>query len=164
MKQIILVVLCIVLITGSVQAQKDKSGSENTGPASKAVYGELGGSGFLFSANFDSRFKGSKGLGFRIGIGGAGGTGGGILTIPFGLNALTGNGPNYFEGGITATFITGDISLSDNNAGSWFVLPHIGYRYSKPTKSFNGRIYVGPFITSDFVFFPFGGVSVGFTL
>lgn len=131
---------------------------------SKAVYGELGGSGLAFSANFDSRFKGYKGLGFRIGIGGAGGTGGGILTVPVGLNVLAGKaGPHYFEGGATVTLVTDAFDFGDESSSGWFALPHIGYRYSKPTSSFNGRIYVGPFITSGFVFFPFGGISAGYT-
>lgn len=133
-------------------------------PTSKAVYGEIGGSGLAFSANFDSRFKGYKGLGFRVGIGGAGGTGGGILTFPVGLNVLAGKkGPHFFEAGATVTLVTDAFDIGDEGGSGWFALPHFGYRYSKPSSSFNGRIYVGPFITSGLFFFPFGGISAGYT-
>lgn len=142
-------------------AQSEKANS-GTGPT-KAFYGEIGGSGLLFSANYDSRFKGSNGLGFRLGIGGAGGTGGGILTVPVGLNYITGAGPSHFEFGVSVTFVSEAFDI-DNNSGTWFTHPHFGYRYSKPANSFNGRIYVGPFIGEGFVFFPFGGISVGYTL
>ena len=39
-------------------------------------------------------------------IGGAGGTGGGVISFPLGLNVLAGKGPHYFEAGFTATFLT----------------------------------------------------------
>ena len=162
MKQTICILLGVILLVSSVHAQSETGSTEK---ASKSVYGEFGGSGILFSANFDSRFKGAKGFGFRLGIGGAGGTGGGIITFPFGLNVLAGKGPHYFEGGLTATFLTGtgDLSFGDNNASTFIFMPHFGYRYSKPSNSFNGRIYVGPLIFDGAFFFPFGGLSVGYT-
>lgn len=138
--------------------------SETIAGSSKAVYGELGGSGLIFSANFDMRFKGYKGLGFRAGIGGAGGTGGGIVTVPVGLNFLAGKaGPHYFEAGATVTLVSEAFDISDETGSGWFAFPHIGYRYTKPTNSFNGRIVIGPFITGDFMFFPFAGLSAGYT-
>lgn len=137
---------------------------EETGKASKAVYGEFLGGGLIFSANFDTRFKGYKGLGLRVGIGGAGGTGGGILTFPIGLNYLAGEGPHHFEAGATFTLVTAAFDFGGDTGSDWFAMPHLGYRYTKPSNSFNGRIYVGPFIGNGLTFFPFGGLSVGFTL
>ena len=161
MKKVFLLLVTVSSFV-TVLGQSDKP--EATGGASKAVYGELGGSGLAFSANFDSRFKGFNGFGFRIGIGGAGGTGGGILTFPVGFNYLAGKkGPHFFEVGATVTLVTAAFDISDETGSSWFALPHFGYRYTKPASSFNGRIYVGPIITDGFVFFPFGGISAGFT-
>ncbi len=156
--------LGIVLITGSALAQKEKEASENTGKPSMAVYGEFGGSGLIFSGNFDMRFKGHKGLGFRVGVGYAASSGASLVTFPLGLNALIGNGPHYFEVGASATFLSAGFSGFDEGTTSWFFMPHFGYRFTKPSKSFNGRIYVGPLIADGFTFFPFGGLSVGYTL
>jgi hypothetical protein len=164
MKKIILIILGFVLITGTAMAQNGKEGSESTGPSTKAVYGEFGGSGLIFSGNFDMRFKGHKGFGFRLGIGYAGGTGASLVTVPVGLNALVGKGPHYFEVGASATLLSDSYEGFDEGSTSWFFMPHFGYRFTKPTKSFNGRIYVGPIIAEGFTFFPFGGLSVGYTL
>src|SRR5258708_2533047 len=84
----------------------------------KSVYVELGGNGIAFSANFDSRFtKNENGFGFRVGIGivpaldiGFASTSA-ILTIPVGVNYLVGKAPNYFEGGIGATYASGSLSV-----------------------------------------------------
>ena len=153
MKKIFLTILISTSLFVSVFAQAD---GEAMG-ATKAIYGEFGGSGLIFSANFDSRFRGNNGLGFRIGIGGAGGTGGGILTFPVGFNYLSGKGPHHLEAGATITLVTAAFDISDEGS-TWFILPHIGYRFTKPSNSFNGRIYVGPLIGDGFVFFPFGGL------
>ncbi len=158
--------LGIVLITGSALAQKEKEASENTGKPSKAVYGEFGGSGLIFSGNFDMRFKGHKGLGFRAGIGFFAASDVSVVTFPLGLNTLIGNGPHYFELGVSGTLTTASVTFFEetDKASAWFFMPHFGYRFTKPSKSFNGRIYVGPVIAGGSAFFPWGGLSVGYTL
>ena len=145
-------------------AQNNNEETENTGPGSKAVYGEFLGSGLIFSGNFDMRFKGYKGLGFRVGFGYAGGTGASVVTFPIGLNALIGKGPHFFEIGASATLVSDAYEGFDEGSSSWFFHPHFGYRFTKPSNSFNGRIYVGPIIADGYTFFPFGGLSVGYTL
>jgi hypothetical protein len=162
MKKTLTILSTIILLTFSSQAQ-----TENSGPTTKAVYGEFLGSGLVFSANFDTRFKGHKGFGLRAGVGFAGGDGSGIVTFPLGLNYLAGRGPHYFEIGASATLVSQAYSSfddDDESSSSWFFHPHFGYRYTKPSNSFNGRIYVGPIIGDGFAFFPFGGISVGYTL
>ncbi len=156
--------LGIALITGSALAQKEESA--NTGKPSMAVYGEFGGSGLIFSGNFDMRFKGHKGPGFRAGIGFFAASDVSVVTFPLGLNTLIGNGPHYFELGASATLTTASVTFFDDTEkeSAWFFMPHFGYRYSKPSKSFNGRIYVGPVIAGGSAFFPWGGLSVGYTL
>jgi hypothetical protein len=164
MKKIIFGFICTMLISFAASAQSDKSGAENSGPASKAVYGEFGGSGLLFSANFDSRFKGYKGLGFRVGVGMLAAGDGAVISFPFGINGLAGKGPHHFEYGATATLLTATYGGFDEGESAWFFMPHFGYRYTKPSNSFNGRIYIGPIIADGFTFFPFAGLSVGYTL
>lgn len=166
MKKIILIILGFVLIAGTVQAQNDKNGGENPVGASKALYGEFGGSGLIFSGNFDMRFKGHKGPGLRAGIGFFAASDVSVVTFPLGLNTLIGNGPHYFELGASATLTTASVTFFDDTEkeSAWFFMPHFGYRYSKPSKSFNGRIYVGPVIAGGSAFFPWGGLSVGYTL
>ena len=130
----------------------------------KAVYGEFGGNGLVFSANYDMRFgKGEGGLGFRAGVGFATGGDVTVFTFPVGLNYLTGKGAHHMELGMGVTPITATISLFDDSgtAGTVFFMPTVGYRYGKIGKGFVGRIYVGPVIYSGGAFFPFGGISAG---
>lgn len=168
MNKVAFLLLGFCILSNALKAQSDKSA--NSMPASKAIYGELGGSGLVFSANFDSRFKGHKGLGFRAGFGffgaASGGEADGIITIPVGINYLfgKGEGPHHFEMGLTYTYLSTASSTFGDQESTFFFHPHFGYRFTKPSNSFNGRIYIGPLIGDGFVFFPFGGLSVGYTL
>ena len=87
MKKIVLGIFCVVAAITASNAQN------------KAVYGELGGNGLVFSANYDMRFKGESGFGFRAGVGFAAVDGLTIITFPVGLNWLSGKGPHHFEVG-----------------------------------------------------------------
>ena len=132
----------------------------------KAVYGELGGNGLVFSANYDMRFtKSENGFGFRAGVGFAGGTGASVFTFPVGLNYLTGKDAHHLELGIGVTPITATIDLFDTDedarGSTTFIMPTVGYRYAKVGKGFIGRIYVGPVIANGGFFFPWGGISAG---
>jgi hypothetical protein len=130
----------------------------------KAVYGELGGNGLVFSGNYDMRFsKNENGLGFRVGFGFGGVSGVSIFTFPLGLNYLTGKGAHHLEVGFGVTPVTGTTNIfGDRATGSTiFYMPSFGYRYGKPGKGFVGRIYVGPVIVAGAAFFPWGGISAG---
>ncbi|MGB3006238.1 MAG: hypothetical protein WBC06_07005 [Chitinophagaceae bacterium] len=141
------------------------SGTVLVNAQNKAVYGEIGGNGVVFSANYDMRFtKTENGFGFRVGVGFAGGTGSSIFTFPLGLNYLTGKGASHLEIGFGVTPITASVELFDdeNETGSTtLIMPTVGYRYGKVGKGFVGRIYVGPVIVGGGFFFPFGGISAG---
>jgi hypothetical protein len=140
--------------------------------ANKSIFFEVGGNGIGLSANFDSRFtKSEKGFGYRIGIGFVPGIDGGdvistspFITIPVGLNYLAGKAPNYFEGGIGATYISGSIGIlgsdKEKSSGIGFA-PSIGYRYAKTGKGFQGRIFISPLIGTGGAAI-WGGVSLGF--
>ena len=160
MKKLCLILLGVVSIT-SLKAQSDQPERTVT---SKTVYIELLGSGLVFSANFDGRFSGNKGLGYRIGMGFVPISGRTTLTFPFGLNALLGHGPSYFEAEATATILTSSTGkFNGKEVSKVFIYPHVGYRYTKPTKSFFGRVCVGPMIFGGKVL-PYAGHSLGYTL
>ncbi|MCC7400636.1 MAG: hypothetical protein IT214_04035 [Chitinophagaceae bacterium] len=160
MKKLCLILLGVASIT-SLKAQSDNTQGTVT---SKSVYIELLGSGLAFSANFDSRFNGRKGLGYRIGMGFVPLSRRTTLTFPLGVNAILGHGPSYFDAEATATILTSSSGkFNGKEVSRVFIYPHIGYRYTKPTKSFIGRVYVGPLIFSSKVL-PFAGLSLGYTL
>lgn len=130
----------------------------------KAVYGEIGGNGLVFSANYDMRFsQNENGFGFKAGIGLAATGGVTIITFPVGLNYLTGKGPHHLELGVGATYITASTTIFDSNetGGGFLYMPTFGYRYAKEKKGFVGRIYVGPVFVGGEAFFPWGGISAG---
>ena len=129
----------------------------------KMVYGELGGPG-LFSVNYDQRFKGQKGLGFKVGMGGIGFLNTGIFALPFGLNYLTGSNGHYAEYGLglSAVTISDGSSLFDAKSANVLGYFTIGYRYQPEKKGFTARVFLSPIFNSA-GFFPFyGGISVGF--
>lgn len=153
MKRILFITAFILLGTALVNAQ-----------GNKAVYGEFGGNGLIFSANYDMRFgKGEGGLGFRAGIGFLASDGVSVFTFPLGLNYLTGKGAHHMEIGIGVTPVTASTTFFDDTekGSTTFILPTVGYRYGKPGKGFVGRIFVGPVIVGGSVFFPWGGISAG---
>ncbi|MGH2564405.1 MAG: hypothetical protein ACRDE8_01355 [Ginsengibacter sp.] len=159
MKKLFLILFGVISIT-SLKAQSDQSQSTVT---SKSVYLELFGSGLIGSVNFDSRFNGTTGLGYRVGLGFVPLTRATALTIPLGLNFITGRGASHFEAEVTATILTTHYgNFNGKPASSVIIYPHVGYRYSKPTKSFIGRIVVGPGIYSGEVI-PWAGLSFGYT-
>lgn len=153
MKKILLVIVCLLSTMMLLQAQ-----------GNKAVYGELGGNGLVFSANYDARFsKKENGFGFRAGVGLGAGIGLTVVTFPVGINYLIGEAPHHFELGMGATYVSATIDLFDSKetGGGFIYMPTVGYRYAKEKKGFVGRIYVGPIIIGGQAFFPWGGISAG---
>ncbi len=131
-------------------------------PSAKTIYGELGGPGVL-SLNYDQRFKGEKGLGFRIGIGGLSVVLAGIFTIPVGINYLDGADGHYFElgaglSGFTAYNGSDFFKIRNSTLIGYFTL---GYRYQPEKTGFTGRIFVSPLITPGGFYPIYGGISVG---
>jgi hypothetical protein len=160
-RRALILLMCLVLIGTLAYSQRNEEPSKNA----SCIYGELGGNSLFFGANYDFRFKGQNGLGMRVGIGFFGGSGGGLLSIPVGLNYLVGkNGPSYFEAGLGATYLsyTGD-DFFDGSSGI-FMIPTIGYRYQPISKGFTGRVFVGPLIATgaDGGWFMYGGISAGY--
>lgn len=153
MKKLVCYLSLLFLLYGEAGAQ-----------GNKAFYGELGGNGLVFSANYDMRFsKSDNGLGFRAGLGFAGVSGLSIFTFPVGLNYISGKGEHHMEASFCVTPLTGTTTIFGNRAtgSTVFYMPSLGYRYGKPGKGFVGRVVVGPIITGDAVIFPWGGLSAG---
>ena len=154
------VVLCLNNLS-SAQGVEQKMG---TSASASQIYLELGGSGIIYTLNFDTRFaKQENGLGFRIGIGGAGGDGDGYFAIPAQLNYLLGENGKYLELGGGITYLNAqanDFFFDDASTVVGNVV--IGFR-SQPfaKKGLTWRIAFTPFIGGG-GFLPWGGASIGF--
>lgn len=163
-----LVLFCGII--SSIQAQQDtiryyyksekavaKSGAMNK------IYGELLGSGFGISANYERCvWQDDKvSLNARIGIGTA------ILinSLPIlGFNACLGKGQSKFEVGVNALRVY-SISLFDGNENiAIYANPILGYRFES-NQGFLFRFALTPFINPEsdagIPFFPWLGISFG---
>ena len=127
------------------------------------IYGELLGSGFGISANYERCvWQDDKvSLNARIGIGTA------ILinSLPIlGFNACLGKGQSKFEVGINALRVYSIGLLDGNENTSIYANPIVGYRFES-REGFLFRFAFTPFINpnsnADFTFFPWLGLSFG---
>ena len=162
MRQIIYL-LSIIFFLFTLHSNAQNTGSDVSGPSAKSIYGEFGGPGLL-SWNYDQRFKGQKGLGFRLGFGGIGFFGAGIFTVPVGLNYLSGSKGNYFEvgAGASALTISDGRSLFSNDASTIIGFINFGYRYQPEKNGFTGRVFISPIISQAGVLPIYGGISAGY--
>ncbi len=146
--------LFLAFIANIIYAQKDAIVRKPSQRA-QSVYGELGGNGILFSANYDVRFANSqKGLGARIGVGYLID----IFTFPVAINYLVGRSPNLFEAGIGYTYVTD--TFNDHGSAAVF---SAGYRYQPIASGFTARVFISPLVdTEEREFIFFGGISFGF--
>jgi len=164
MKKITATILFTLGIIFTIIAQDPKI--DNNSKPAKTFFGELGGNGIGFSANFDSRFaKSEKGFGYRIGLGFFPSIdlliikSSSILAIPFSINHLAGKGPSYFESGLGVTFVSGSVGpgslfegwtdgTTEHGNGLAFI-PSIGYRYAAfEKKGIVARFTVCPIIAA----------------
>ena len=140
-------------------------GSEATKRAQN-VFVELGAQGLVFTANYDTRFGNRRdGLGARVGVGAISGDGDALFTIPVSLNYLLGNGKNFFEIGLGATYAS-FAAGSDSFFGSGNAV--IGtmafmYRLQPVDSGFSFRGGFTPIFTSDGFIPYFAGLSLGYT-
>jgi hypothetical protein len=149
-----------VLLSTLVNAQQDIKTTTN-----KTVYGEIGGPGILFSANFDTRFtRKPTGLGLRIGLGYAPAWSSSAVTVPMGINFLAGKNKHYFEAEGGASFIhmfenQKDDLYSTDPQSEWIKYIYVGYRY-KSHDGFTARIGFCPLFGEGEVQ-PWMSISVG---
>lgn len=161
-KRLLFAVLIICTVAANAQGVEKKMG---TSASASQIYFEAGGSAVIYSLNFDSRFKKQEnGLGFRIGLGGAGGSGSGYFAIPAQINYLLGENGKYLELGAGGTYINvhGNDFLFDDQATMVANLV-VGFR-SQPfaKKGLTWRIAFTPFIGGGAGFQPYAGASIGF--
>lgn len=161
MKHIFLLLVFAASIHTSVTAQRDNSDLPQ--PVARNIYGEIGGPGIL-SLNYDQRFKGQKGLGFRVGAGGIGFLTSGVFAIPVGINYLSGKRGHYLDlgAGASAITITDGEDFFENSSSGFFGYLNFGYRYQPEKSGFTGRVFISPLITGAGVFPFYGGISFGF--
>jgi hypothetical protein len=153
----------------SIQAQNDtiryyyKSEKAVSKVAQNKIYGELLGSGFGISANYERCvWQDEKvSINARLGIG----TAVLINALPImGFNACLGEGQSKFEIGVNALRVY-SIGLFDGNENtSIYANPIIGYRFES-RDGFLFRFAFTPFLNPDpnteFPFFPWLGISFG---
>lgn len=132
------------------------------------IYGELLGSGFLFSLSYehemfrDQNFR----LNARLGVG----TAIFVNAVPLiGINGLLGKRENFFEVGMN-TIRTYAFGIMGGESTFLLANPVLGYRYVGE-KGLVFRASFTPFFSlfdpedwvSDDFFLPFGGISVGYS-
>jgi hypothetical protein len=158
--------IAILIIASCCFAQADTIRLKNSAAAGnrkivtdrppQAVYFGIGGSGPLFSVNYDRRFgKKLNGFGFTAGLGFFGETGSTIFSVPASINYLLGKQNHFLELAAGATYLTASYDDFDgsNESGS-LVVGHVnvGYRYQPARGGFFARTGVSPlFAEGEFV-------------
>ena len=132
------------------------------------LFAELYGAGLTLSFNYDTRFSNRRdGFGARVGIGFDASSSPLVTTLPFQVNYLLGKKDKFFEVGVGATHLSGShddlpFSNSDTNHPVTIGTFTFGYRYQPLKGGFTFRASFNPIFNSA-NFFPFGGVSFGYT-
>ncbi|TDO25711.1 hypothetical protein [Sediminibacterium goheungense] len=155
--------LCLLFTIGIQPIFAQRNLDDVPQPPARSVFGEIGGP-CLFSANYDQRFKGQKGWGFRVGMGGIGFLTSGVFAVPVGFNHLSGSDGHYLElgAGASAITVTDGESFFENSNSTVFGYLNFGYRYQPEKKGFTARVFISPLITGAGVFPFYGGISAGF--
>ena len=168
--------LCFI-IQNSFAQQPGTNVSKVPGPTSFSA--ELGGTGILFSANIDRRFKPSTlGWGFRAGIGFVTAdeskivngsyewNPASVITVPVQLNYIFGkyDSPHSFEvgGGLTYAGKKLDIlNFYDDRTSNFFGTFSFMYRRQPHNGGFSWRAGFTPLVAHGYIQ-PLGAVSVGY--
>lgn len=155
-KSLLFVATCVFF---SVTASAQTGGSEKS---AQTFYVEGGGPGII-SVNYDQRFKGQDGFGFRVGMGGWGLLNKGVFAAPIGVNYITGSQGHFAEIGAGLVYTSASVGNTYfNNEGSavsaYF---NFGYRYQPPNKGLTYRIFLSPLLTPDKLIPFYAGASVG---
>lgn len=153
---LLLVAICSYAQTDTVRLKNQGLEGSNkivTDRPPQAVYFGVGGSGPLFSVNYDRRFgKRLNGFGFTGGLGFFGQTGATIFSVPASINYLIGKQNHFIELAAGATFVTGyfDAFDGEDETGS-MVFGHfnLGYRYQPAKGGFFARTGVSPLFASE---------------
>ncbi len=151
----------LLFIWASVPAKAQSAKDSTSRYCQNAMYVELGGTGGLYSVDYDHRI--TKEIGFRVGF-----TTWSIVTgFPVTANYLIGSHGHYLEIGIGADlgFTTfEDRSLLENalRLGGAVGTCTIGYRYQPNHGGFVFRIDFTPLFPPKDHVYPWGGISLGY--
>ncbi len=168
MKKIILIAIVVLISFEEVKAQAYARAVQGS---KQSVFVELGGSAFLYSINYDTRFFNTPdGLGARGGIGYLAGGGAQLASVPILLNYLLGNNGHYFEMGVGPTILHARISDPSGFVGRRFDAAgtfvagtlNLGYRYHPQAGGFQFRAGITPLIAAGFVFPVWPHISFGY--
>lgn len=160
--------LKIIYENGAIENLTTSAPAINTDVVKRAqnVFVEIGAQGLLFTANYDTRFgKSRKGLGGRIGIGALSADGSTLVTVPVSLNYLLGDGKNFFEIGLGATYgkLSSDQDSFFGSGDQVIGTMAFMYRLQPETSGFSFRGGFTPVFSSE-VFLPYyAGLSLGYT-
>lgn len=162
MRSLIIVFAFLVFSSSSLLAQKRANNSTHQ----HTLYAELAGQSLGFSFNYDFRFKDQQqGWGARAGLGLVVYGGTEFISVPVGINYISGRNGKYFELGAGATMGKG-IFFHSNDFGVVGTFC-VGFRVQPEDGGFNFRANLNPSFGSndDGVFFvPFvPGISLGYT-
>ncbi len=149
----------LILFSLAANAQRsDLSGEKNA----QSLYLEGGGPG-LVTINYEQRFKGQTGFGFRAGMGGYGAGKSGVFTVPVGINYITGSESQFAEigAGICPVSISAHNKYFDNTSSTIVAYFNFGYRYQPIKKGWSYRIFLSPLLTSEGLIPFYGGASIG---
>jgi hypothetical protein len=168
--------LPLFIFTSTLQAQTNQEFSR---PA-RSIYLEAGGAGLSYSFNFDSRFRGEKGLGWRGGLSYISREDDvKMFSAPLQVNYLIGKKVNFIEVGAGITYFYLDDYIYYNGPGftssgeSEFILPvktkgdvmatfTFGFRH-QPVHGIMYRLAITP-IANRSGFWPlFAGLSFGYS-
>jgi hypothetical protein len=130
---------------------------------------EIGGPGFFYSINYDTRFSEQRGgFGARLGFGIWTPNTQKFYTFPFQINYLIGGKRNFLELGAGVTFLvrnppTNHLKfLSTTINSNVFATSTIGYRFQSLRSGINFRASLNP-MYADHTFLPNFGFGVGYT-
>ncbi len=159
--------LMIILLWGiAAQAQTQILNKQKVPKNYKCnVYGTLMGATRGLGANFDMRLNPSTnmGLGIRLGVGGkttrTASQKISSVTIPLGLNYLSGRGKRHFiaEGGLLPTYSTTTVDYADESSAGFGILGTyflMGYRHQPAKSGFMWQIAWNPMILKGNGFSP----------
>src|ERR1700743_1771229 len=137
-----------------------------------AVYCEVGGQGIFFSMNYDRRITyTTSGFGVRVGLGYDVSFDPTYMSIPVGLYYMAGDGGNFFEAGVGATYVSitnvppggkVDFANKDWNGDQKFLFGtlNIGYRHQPKESHLNFRTGLTPMFGRTVMLIPY--LSVGY--
>lgn len=165
---------------GAFNSHAQEKGGSSSPSAKNTFYAELGGSGLIYSLNYDRLIApnvsvrgGLSYIGFAASSGGSS-AGVGLLTIPLTASYLfnLGGSPSHIEVGAGVTPLIGSVSgtalgsTAANTGVSSMLTGIVGYRLQPFDGGFNFRANVTPLFfigSSSTLFITSFGISAGYT-